>query len=233
MSAPIRRRAFALVELVISIILIVVLLSLFVPALFTVRAASQRDQCASNLRQIGQALHIYMEENDGQFPFVNHQPAWRYGGVRFATADQSPFLDSTRPLNRVVFTAGVGPANIFCCPADQGITGDLDGLGTGDRTACRSFGTSYRANAPLFDARLDGRTSQPRAMYREEISTAPSRMLVLGDAVWFEVAEQTKRDADWHEVPQTGNILFLDNSVRFQRVRPRDVTGPVMFDPVP
>jgi len=235
MTARPHRSAFALIELLISVILIVVLLALFVPALFSVRAVSQREQCATNLGRIGTAMHMYLEEHNEQFPTVTHQPGWHYGGVRFSSTDGLPFLDASRPLNRWLYpyTPYGDVAHTFCCPADIGITGDIAEIGTGRRSVCRSFGTSYRANAVFFDARIAGLDVEPRGMYRSEIITAPSRMLVLGDAVWFEVAEQTGRSANWHQLPDTGNILFLDNSVRFQAVRPRGVTGPVMLDPIP
>ncbi len=235
MHAKVAHRAFALVELVISIVLILVLLALFVPALHSARLVSQREQCASNLSAIGEALHIYLDDNDGQFPTVSDRGGWNYGGVRFSTADGTPFLDSNRPLNKALspYTMHGDVAHTYCCPADFGIVGDIPDLGTGGRTACRAFGTSYRANAQLFDARLGGFDEQPRGMYRDEIITSPSRMLVMGDAVWYEVAESTRRNADWHQVEGTGNILFLDNSIRFQRVRPRGVVGPIMLEPVP
>ncbi len=47
----------------------------------------------------------------------------------------------------------VPPVEIFSCPADRGITDEYGEVGTGRRTAYRSFGTSYRANSLLF---LDG-----------------------------------------------------------------------------
>jgi prepilin-type processing-associated H-X9-DG protein len=149
--------------------------------------------------------------------------------------DESPFLDMSRPLSRWMSPSRVtGPeAAGFCCPADRGITGEASEFGTGRRTACRSFGTSYRGNAPLFDARLAGITDEPRGIRREEITATPSRLLVIGDAGWYENAEATGRNADWHGRPGYANLLFLDGSVRFREVLPRGQGGPVVFDPIP
>jgi prepilin-type processing-associated H-X9-DG protein len=55
----------------------------------------------------------------------------------------------------------------------------------------------------------------------------------MGDPVWYEVAEETGRKADWHGQPNAGNLLFLDGSVRFLTVRPRRIVGPILFDPAP
>lgn len=232
MPAQRHTRAFSLIELIAAIILISILLALFIPAMHLARSVSQREQCAENLARLGSALHHYLEDNNHQFPTVLDQPSWRYGGVRFSAADGTPFLDTNRPLNQFLIYHHAA-ANAFCCPADIGITGEIPEIGTGTRSACRAFGTSYRANPSLFDSRIAGIPGKGRGLYRNEIITAPSRMLVLGDAIWYEVAESTGRNANWHQQPDTGNILFLDNSVRFQSVNPRGISGPVVLDPFP
>ena len=35
--------------------------------------------------------------------------------------------------------------------------------------------------------------------------------------------------ADWHGVPNAGNMLFLDGAVRFMTVKPRAIVGPMLF----
>lgn len=222
-------RAFTLLELVISLAVVFVLLAVLLPALSSARAASHRAVCADHLRALGRAWAEYVNGNDGRFPSVLVQPGWRYGGVRFSSVDASPFLDSDRPLSRdlPLRRLDVAPEELFRCPADRGITDMTRETGTGRRTAYRAFGTSYRANAQLLQPR-----GGEQGLHRTDITTAPSRLVVMGDPVWYEVREATGLLADWHGVPDTGNLLFLDGSVRFVTVEPAPAVGAAVFDPV-
>ena len=227
------RSALTLFETVIALALIAVLLSILVPALTSARVTSHRDQCASNLRNIGEAWQTYLGDHEKRFPHVPLQPAWYYGGMRFSRIDGTAWPDYDRPLTPYlgVFKTRDYASLCVCCPADRGISTPASAAGTGQRTAFESYGTSYRANAPLMDARLAGVSEETRGMSRSEISAFPAALIVCGDAVWYEVAESTGRSADWHGVSDSGNLLFLDGSVRFMTIRPRNVGGPIVFDP--
>lgn len=226
-------RGFTFLELVISLVLVIVLLTLLVPALHSARTLSQREQCMDNLRTLGHLLHDYAEQHNDRLPYAPGQPSWQYGGLRYSEATRASFLDQSLPLNRWIVStmSDADVKELFCCPADYGIRGEHPEAGTGRRTCCLAFGTSYRANAPLFDAKLTGLTDQPRGMYRSEMTAAPSRLLLLGDAVWYEVYESTGRDANWHGESGIGNVLFLDGSVKFQPVRPKHQVGPITLQP--
>jgi prepilin-type processing-associated H-X9-DG protein len=212
-----------------SLAAIALLLAIMLPALSAARISAQKAHCAANQRVIGQAWLSYVDEH-GNFPEVYHDPAWSYGGVRFNVVNRWPYLDFSRPLNRHLAVNLVdGTAEyLYQCPADTGISDpDELGAGTGQRTAFEAFGTSYRANSRLLDARLARVDEVQRPLRLAEVTTNHSEMVVMGTPVWFEVLARTGRAADWFGKPRPeklisgsttagqGNMLFLDGSVRF------------------
>lgn len=222
-------------ELALALLSIFVLVVILVPAFQSARQASRRAACARNIEMIGAGWAAYLEENES-FPAIPSQPDWRYAGVTFTHLDQTARIDFARPLNRYLSDVWSNPVGdtIFQSPLDQGIT-DPDGmLGTGERTAYEAFGISYRANIFLLDARRAGIDEERRPLRETEVQVPPETMVVMGAPVWYEVLTQTGRNADWYAVPNAGNMLFLDGSVRFVTIEPGRFDGEnVAFAPVP
>jgi prepilin-type N-terminal cleavage/methylation domain-containing protein len=62
------RRGFTLVELLVCIGIIVILVSMLLPTLGRARSAANTAYCLANLRSIGQAMTMYVSENNGWIP---------------------------------------------------------------------------------------------------------------------------------------------------------------------
>lgn len=120
-----KRNAFTLVELLVSIAIISVLIAVLLPALAGARRQGARVACQSNLRQMVQAIWAYSVANDARVPYIespitNGGSVDGYGNPSSTDADTDPYNRELWPfsLQNVLMPLYLGgDEKIFICPA--------------------------------------------------------------------------------------------------------------------
>src|SRR2546429_4956642 len=96
-----KTRGFTLIELLVVIAIIAVLVSLLLPAVQQAREAARRTQCKNNLKQIGLALHNYLESFSRFPPSICIRPGGPPGWS--AQARLLPFIEQANLSNLTNF----------------------------------------------------------------------------------------------------------------------------------
>ena len=79
------RRAFTLIELLVVISIIALLVAILLPALSAARGTARTIQCATNLRQVGQAWHQFSSDHDDRSPGTATNPPASFAPHRWGT----------------------------------------------------------------------------------------------------------------------------------------------------
>src|SRR5215471_15351279 len=96
--------AFTLIELLVVIAVIAILAALLLPALGRAKEQGKTAACISNLRQIGVAIQLYVQENNNRLPSM---------------ADQYPGVTNGYPGPEIVLSNHLGNVNVLRCPSDK------------------------------------------------------------------------------------------------------------------
>src|SRR5262245_21216395 len=81
---PVRRQAFTLIELLVVIAIIAILAAILFPVFAQARERARMSACVSNMRQIGTALTVYVQDYDEAYPYCyfNGSGDWGAKGTR-------------------------------------------------------------------------------------------------------------------------------------------------------
>ncbi|MDZ4851123.1 MAG: DUF1559 domain-containing protein [Pirellulaceae bacterium] len=186
------RSAFTLIELLASMSIVGVLVSLLLPAVQSARAAARRMSCESNLRQLGIALHNY-ESAILRLPagYVFAQGAQgNHAGFGWG-AGILPYVEQANVFNQIDFSIPLfDPSNatvreknlpIFICPEDFISLNGFVEMGT-EKYAMSSYVASF--GPPDLDDtqdKRDGMFSRNSETRNADVLDGLSNTLVCGE----------------------------------------------------
>ncbi|MBN1491775.1 MAG: type II secretion system protein [Phycisphaerae bacterium] len=146
------RNGFTLIELLVVVSVLAMLIAMLLPSLSAARRYSQRTVCGTNLHSIGLAIQAYLNANRDYYPVIASWPPLE--------EDKPTMFDALR--YEVGASTGATKHEVFRCPSDRNIDGDLT---LTKPTYWEAVGTSYQWNT-CFDGEklgLDILTRKPTA----------------------------------------------------------------------
>jgi prepilin-type N-terminal cleavage/methylation domain-containing protein/prepilin-type processing-associated H-X9-DG protein len=194
------RKGFTLIELLVVIAIIAILAAILFPVFARAREAARKSTCVSNLRQVGTAMRMYLQDFDERTP-------WRVNGSEWVWA-ANPANDTYWGL---FYQPYIKNAGLWHCPSTKINTPGTAGL-------C-GRGNSYGLAGVFVEDNLDSEFLDPAGTIFAHDSYE-TRLDDNGDLLTADQGQTialTQWPAQWGEYYRhndTCNVLWYDGHVK-------------------
>jgi len=229
-------RAFTLLELLVVIAIIGILAAMLLPALSRAKARAIQLDCVANYRQVGTALHMYLNENNEQLPPGNNpgapnyldltqMPAYNATYTNYLSFYLATYLEQPSPL-QVGYNA-TNVVKVLACPGYPHVAPNGYNPESDNYTHAFSCTLTRTNNPPLdqlpgvpFGRRING---QPALNLSQIAAAAPlSDVWVLADVDLESIAGDFGDKQDYIAAKAAHltarNYLFFDSHVAGKKV---------------
>ncbi|MBC7525920.1 MAG: DUF1559 domain-containing protein [Chthonomonadaceae bacterium] len=212
--------AFTLIELLVVIAIIAILAAILFPVFAQAREQARQSVCASNVRQVGLSVQMYLQDYDETLPIFYAYNTLSQTGQRAMAGDPAH-----KGVELLVLPY-IKSKEIFKCPDDLGgpALSDPDYGCPGRNSYFACYGSSYRFNKGSYTL-VYNESSQNNSPFATNKSvsyssfTAPSETRIMRDEMvpWF--GDQEKYGyipgyyGRWHT--RGGGVVFADSHAKF------------------
>jgi prepilin-type N-terminal cleavage/methylation domain-containing protein/prepilin-type processing-associated H-X9-DG protein len=229
-----KAKGFTLVELLVVIGIIAVLVAMLLPALNRARRASKRVQCAANLKQLGNALQMYVIESKGELPPNYITTAGTdgsvstYAGKGGCPAPPGILGGERRPLNRFLGPRIAGNSEVKVCHCPEDAT-SIQGSSSYYELVGSSYAWNvFRTRRSLVkgpDAGVSATPEQQSHGIKINKIRRPAQFVAAGDFAgmfwdFFGWNGLPLNQLNWHWPPnESFNFLYVDGHVSFVKLK--------------